>query len=692
MRHITSCIAMILALTILLPAQSPGGDETFRAKYYENAKVVRVKYVDGEAFVDRSYDEGNEEATINLPLFEKDMVETTDGRMEIYLGSLNYLRMDYDTLIGLEELPALRHTSLTMNIRHGGVYLDINSLEYERDIEIQTPDCGIFILGRGVLRINVTPGKGTEVMVKEGLVEVAGTGYNRDLRSGQKVVFLDGSVREHPYYLRTALSDDFDRWHRDRDRQLGTARYGASRYLDEGYSDYEYELSRYGRWQFNASYNRHIWIPHHLMDGWRPYYNGRWVWNPFYGYVWTSYDTWGWFTHHYGRWHWDHGMGWHWIPGYRWSPAWVAWYWGDNYYGWCPLSYWNRPVFVFNRRWHRGYHYWRGLPRHSLSTVIVRKDRLLVSHINRHALNRTGNGAVVKHTIPFRGNAPTLHPRGENIRIINAKGRGIVVKKGGLVNTNRYQSGSDGTLTRKVTKNRTTVVNRYSSGADTRGNVIRNYGRKTTTRRVVRKKTDASISPTHRYRSGSGSRTTSGRTTVKRTTTTRTRTTTVSKKTASSSNKSSKKPVKKKAKRKNNSPAAFNPTAHMSAPSGSSSSTYSASTHSTRRRYAPLPHRYQPRTRTFSSGKYASPYSSISAYLGRSGKTATSGSKSSYYSNPGSYKSYGKAYASPNRSTRSHSSYSSSSTRSYRSSSRSGSSSSRSGSSRSGSSSKARRR
>ncbi len=619
MKHTIVFLSIMLILALFLPAQYSAGaeEETFKARYYENAKVVRVKYVDGEAFVDRSYDEGQEEATTNLPLFEKDEVETTDGRMEIYLGRLNYLRLDYDTRVELEKLPALRHTSLTMNIRHGGVYLDINGLDYERDMEIQTPDCGVFLLGRGVVRLNVVPGEGTEVIVHEGLVEVAGSSYTRDLRSGQKIRFMSGAVRESPFYFRTASNDDFDQWQRQRDQQLGVARYGTSRYLDEGYSDYEYELSRHGRWQFSSAYGRHIWIPHHLMSGWRPYFHGRWIWHPYYGYVWTSYDNWGWFTHHYGRWHWDLRMGWHWIPGYRWSPAWVAWYWGDDYYGWAPLSYWNRPIFVFNNRWQRGYHYWKGLPRNSLSTVIIRKDRLLAAHVHQHAENRPGARAVIKHTIPFRGNAPTLQPRVDTIRVVNAKGRDVVVKRGALATTTRYQARQEGVMARRITPERVDVANRYTRGTVTRKTEIRRYGSSSSSQRIVGRKTTSgdSATSTHRYRGTPDTRTTTGRTTIRKKTTTSQRTTTTRKSTTSAQSGSK---DTKKAKRKDDSPTTA-PTAHTQAPSGSLASRYASASHlgiTPRPGYGTVTRRYLPSTdRKYPISRSSSPYATISGYL-----------------------------------------------------------------------------
>ena len=171
------------------------------AKYYDNAKVVRIKSVEGEGFVQRSYDEGNEEATANLPLFEKDTVGTTDGRLAVYLGRMNYLRLDGDTVVIMEKIPQLRKTDLVVRLEQGSIYLDIENLDRERGIEIQTADCGIFLLDKGVYRINTDPDGQTEVIVIEGIAEVAGSEDSRDVRENQKIVMSGGRVEERPYYF-----------------------------------------------------------------------------------------------------------------------------------------------------------------------------------------------------------------------------------------------------------------------------------------------------------------------------------------------------------------------------------------------------------------------------------------------------------------------------------------------------------
>lgn len=414
-------------------------------KYYDNAKVVRIKNVDGEGFVQRSYEEGNEEATANLPLFEKDTVGTSEGRLGIYLGRLNYLRLDADSTVVLEKIPQLRKTDLSVRVENGGIYLDIESLDNERGIEVQTPDCGVFILDKGVYRVNVSPDAQTEVLVMEGIAEVTGRESSRNVRENQKIVMAGGEIAERPYYFTASEKDDFDSWNEAQNRELSYANYGTSRYLQSGYEDTEYEMSRSGRWSYMPEYSSYAWMPYNAGPDWMPYANGRWVWNPFYGYTWVSYDSCGWFTHHYGRWQWDYSFGWYWIPGYHWSPAWVSWFGDSNYYGWCPLSWWNRPVVVINNRWDRHYDYRHGIPFHSRSTIIIRKNELSAANAQRVALNRSALGRnSLQNNIAYRGTAPSERLALGKVTVLNSEGRTMSYKQGGLVSTEKYRPAGTG--------------------------------------------------------------------------------------------------------------------------------------------------------------------------------------------------------------------------------------------------------
>ena len=466
------------------PAEEP---EKFEAKYYENARVVRVKHTQGEAYIKRSYEEGIEEATINLPVFENDTAGTTDGRLELYLGKLNYLRLDYDTEVSFDTVPELRTTHATIRLLQGGIYLDINRLDEERDIEVQTSDCGVFILEPGKYRINVNNGV-TEVFAHNGRADVAGREYERIIRENQKIVMRGGDVRERPFEFSSNGWDDFDSWNDSRSKDTGFARYTNARYLDEGYEDYEYELSRNGRWRYSSDFHTNIWIPYNIGSSWRPYNNGRWVWNPHYGNVWSSYDNWGWYTHHYGRWNWDAGFGWHWIPGYRWSPAWVSWFWDDNYYGWSPLSWWNRPIVIYNNRWHRNYNYRQGVPYRSWSTIIVKKNHLHVGNVGRHTIPQSTRTRLAKNRLKFRGNSPTRRPTYERVNVVNARGKRMVFKKNGMETTSKYKVLKNGSSSSyKYSGNRLSKLAKakYSRPVNTTGTTNQ---RGTTSRYTIKKR------------------------------------------------------------------------------------------------------------------------------------------------------------------------------------------------------------
>lgn len=414
-------------------------EDDYAPRTYDNAKVIRVKYITGETYVKRSYDEGFEEAAVNLPVFENDIIGTTAGRLELYLGRLNYLRLDYDSEVIFERAPELRKTRTTIRVNHGGIYLFVNNLDYVRDIEIQTPDCGIFIQQRGKYRINVNARTGSEVFVYRGLAEVSGEYESMNIGAQYKVTMFDGQVAQRPFSMISSLDDDFDFWNAERNRLLGIHQGYRSRYLDPAYADYEYELSAAGTWRYDRSYNTHIWIPYNLGTFWRPYYHGRWVYHPYYGYVWTSYDPWGWYTHHYGRWHWSPAYGWYWLPGKRWSPAWVFWSWTDNHYGWCPLSRWNRPVIVINKRWVRDYNYRSGLPFHSSSIIIVKRVNLWAPRIHKIVLTESSLVKLKHSKLRFKGRHPELRPVVSHISVINAKGKTVKYKKSGFLSTEKYK-------------------------------------------------------------------------------------------------------------------------------------------------------------------------------------------------------------------------------------------------------------
>lgn len=415
-----------------------GYDRGMAPPSFDDAQVIRITYVNGEAFVMRSYEEGLEEATPNLPVFDRDVVGTTYGRLELYLGRFNHLRLDYDTEMEFEQAPVLGRTDMIVRVNRGGIYLFIQNLQSNRDIEIQTPDCGVFMLSNGRYRINVHEGAGSEIMVYQGLAEVNGTNQGIEIGSRFRANFLDGFLNQRPFRIMDNMMDDFLVWNVSRNRELNRFLRYQSRYMDPLYAYYEHELNVAGRWMYHRVTNGYVWIPNRVGPSWKPYFQGRWIRHPRYGMVWISYDSWGWHTHYYGRWHWDPSLGWYWVPGKQWSPAWVAWFWTDNYYGWCPLSIWNTPVIVINNRWDRNYRYQSGFPYHSSSLIVVEREHLWSSQIHKNVLSRNMLSTMGSSRLNFRGTPPAVKPTPRLVTVMDAKGRTLQYKKNGFLSTEKY--------------------------------------------------------------------------------------------------------------------------------------------------------------------------------------------------------------------------------------------------------------
>ena len=160
-------------------------------------------------------------------------------------------------------------------------------------------------------------------------------------------------------------------------------------YYPPAHSDAAYfhdSLAPYGTWTHHGSYGA-VWYPHGVAHGWRPYTQGRWVWDDSYGWTWASAFAWGWAPFHYGNWVWDAAFGWIWVPGRTWAPAWVTWRYSDSYIGWAPIGY-GVNWWSYNPGWNYGG--WNYVHRHHFGApvihrhVIVVKQYQTIYHTTRH--------------------------------------------------------------------------------------------------------------------------------------------------------------------------------------------------------------------------------------------------------------------------------------------------------------------
>jgi hypothetical protein len=409
-------LAIIFAISLPLMSE----EET----PYTNYSFARLSYVTGKIYVQRAADLGYEEGIVNMPVSEGDRLGTTEGRAEIYMSKKNYLRLDHNTKVDFLNLPKRGYDLTRIRVWAGNILFNINFLEKEKNIEIHTSDVSIYVLDRGLYRIDVRENGETEIFVFDGLVEAAGEEGSVLIKNEQRIEVKDGHFTSSPTSFYADAGDSFDRWSEYRDSQLNKRI--ANKYLPQELEDFEYELAAYGNWVYLRPYG-YVWVPNGLNPGWRPYYYGRWLWYPLCGWCWLPYEPWGWATFHFGRWHWSVGLGWYWIPTHYWGPAWVSWYWGYDYFGWVPLSYYGYPGVLLNNYYYYRYHD-RYYPYNSRTLTVIRKKHLQAANVadvalNEESLKRLGN-------ISLSNNAPPIRLTSSKVRVEKLSENKLLLKKG----------------------------------------------------------------------------------------------------------------------------------------------------------------------------------------------------------------------------------------------------------------------
>lgn len=279
-----------------------------------------ISYVQGNANL------GQEEAIVNLPISEYDILKTANGWVEASLTKGSYLWLGENTEI---EFTYIEEGLVKIQLKSGVIYIQ---------------------------------GKGTTVEVQ---AEQRGFSFTNTEGKAYRIE-IRGNRVEGPHSLR--FIDDFDNFVDERIEKINCS--VGQGYLPDQLNEYQDELAEHGSWKYYRPYGRYVWIPR-VAYGWRPYLDGTWIWFSGLGWVWISYESFGWCTYHFGRWFWHPTLGWCWIPSSCWGPGWVYWYpWGD-YICWHPMGWYQDRYYWRHRNWtiiHR-----RSLGRRTI-TVIERDD------------------------------------------------------------------------------------------------------------------------------------------------------------------------------------------------------------------------------------------------------------------------------------------------------------------------------
>jgi len=276
-------------------------------------------------------------AEVNQPLLAGDRVVVPRGsRVEIVLPDHNLLRLDGGSEVALDRLAGSadsRDGETRIHLLQGDLQLvvDADALG-DRLPRIDTENASVYVDAAGSYRVSANASDWTALVVRRGAADVATARGAVIVRAGEEA-FAQGGGDAVAAVRAAGAWDPLERWGRALSEQAA-----AVPQVDQDLQYSASPLAQYGSWieVAGASY----WQPR-VDNGWRPFWHGRWVSTPS-GLTWVAYEPWGWVPYHYGTWDYLPAYGWVWAPGYVYSPAWVYWYWGPSYTGWCPVGYYTR--------------------------------------------------------------------------------------------------------------------------------------------------------------------------------------------------------------------------------------------------------------------------------------------------------------------------------------------------------------
>ena len=258
-----------------------------------------------------------------------------DSRLELVLPDFSLLRAFGESEIGFESVAFSADTddrATVLDVRRGHLQLVVPEDALGDSLpQLVTPDATIYVHEPGTYRLTVSDRGWTELVVRDGRAEIVGDRGSSLVHRGDMALAQGGSRPTFEVRL-AGRYDELELWGEDLTREAELAQVP---HVDDSLRYVSAPLASHGGWVSIGS--RWAWRPRVELS-WRPYGHGYWRTTPV-GPTWVSYEPWGYVTHHYGLWDYVPGYGWVWYPGSVYRPAWVHWYWGPEYVGWCPSGY-----------------------------------------------------------------------------------------------------------------------------------------------------------------------------------------------------------------------------------------------------------------------------------------------------------------------------------------------------------------
>ena len=319
----------LLSLALLasaLHAQTSDATATAQEPGVSKVRIVRLSTVKGSVEIERSRERGFERAIANLPVVERNQLETNTGIAEVEFEDNSSLRLAPNSKVEFPELGrgANGATISAVHVTEGTVYVSMvkapNSKAPANEFALIFGDRKVTLNPASHVRLDMEDVE-AKLAVLDGSVRVDSP--DGAVMLGKKKTATFAMIgHEQPRIADKVEQSQFDGWDRDSASYhanvatlMGTGSHFAGMPYSYGVSD----LAYYGNFMDAGSCGMGMmWRPYFASAAWDPFANGTWAYYQGAGYSWVSPYPWAWTPFHSGSWGYCPGMGWGWTPGGSW--------------------------------------------------------------------------------------------------------------------------------------------------------------------------------------------------------------------------------------------------------------------------------------------------------------------------------------------------------------------------------------
>jgi Family of unknown function (DUF6600)/FecR protein len=284
-------------------------------------RIVRLSQVRGTVQIDRSNLRGFEPAIANLPIIERNQLQTGVGIAEVEFEDNSSLRLAPNSLV---EFPKLERDA------SGATISSVHIIKGSAYISLVKPESGKapvnkFVVVFGDRKIELDPAThvrltladtDAKLAVLDGVVHVSGENGSVSIPKKKTATFAMFSENE-PTIAKDVEPTPFDAW--DHNAASYHSNVASLRGVNSPYAYGTNDMAYYGSFVNAGGGCGSMWRPYFASASWQPYSNGSWAYYQGAGYSWVSPYPWAWTPYHSGSWAYCNNVGWGWMPGGGWN-------------------------------------------------------------------------------------------------------------------------------------------------------------------------------------------------------------------------------------------------------------------------------------------------------------------------------------------------------------------------------------